>query len=127
MKLCVKVVIATQQRHAAAWASALTAGARPNMVLLKFMTSKDHQVVLRRHKGLMRTSHPCNKHANRSYGHCSRRPRRRVNGLFSGEARLLTCNRSLCQRHSNLPALLYLGAQGPERPMRGIMEHTQVV
>jgi hypothetical protein len=55
MKLCVKVVIATQQRHATAWASALTAGARPNMVLLKFMTSKDHQVVLRRHKGLVRT------------------------------------------------------------------------
>jgi hypothetical protein len=34
-------------------------------------------------------------------------------------------SRTFCQRHSNLPALLYLRAWGPERPLHGIMEHAR--
>jgi len=36
---------------------------------------------------------------------------------------LLASSRAFHRRHSNLPAFLYLKAQGPKRPMRGIMEH----
>jgi hypothetical protein len=42
-----------------------------------------------------------------------------------GQACLLTHNRALCQQHSDLPALLCLGAWGLERPMCGIMEHAR--
>jgi len=42
MKLHTKVVIATRQRLAAAWASTSAAGARLGAVLLKFTTSGDH-------------------------------------------------------------------------------------
>jgi hypothetical protein len=33
------------------------------------------------------------------------------------------CSRSFLQQHSYLPALFYLGARGPKRPMCNIMEH----
>jgi hypothetical protein len=47
-----------------------------------------------------------------------------VQGGESGEQKhLLSHNRILCQRHSYLPTLLCLGARGPKRPMRGIMEY----
>ncbi len=46
-------------------------------------------------------------------------------GQGGRQARRLARKRALHQRHSNLPALLYLGAQGPKRPMRGIMEHAR--
>jgi hypothetical protein len=46
-------------------------------------------------------------------------------GQGGRQAHLLVCNRAFHQRHSNLPALLYLRARGPKRPMRGIMEHAR--
>jgi hypothetical protein len=55
MKLHTKVIIATQQRPTIARASASMLGTCPNEVLLKFVTSKDHQVALRRCKGLTGT------------------------------------------------------------------------
>jgi hypothetical protein len=55
MRLRVKVVVAKQQRPAIAWASTSMAGACPGVVLFKFTTSKDCQVVFRRHKGLTGT------------------------------------------------------------------------
>jgi hypothetical protein len=44
-------------------------------------------------------------------------------GQRDRQVRLLVRSQAFHQQHSNLPALLYLGARGPERPMRGIMEH----
>jgi hypothetical protein len=44
-------------------------------------------------------------------------------GQDGKQVHLLVRSQALCQWHSNLPTLLYLGAQGPERPMCGIMEH----
>jgi hypothetical protein len=41
------------------------------------------------------------------------------------QAHLLAHSQALRQRHLELPALLYLGAQGQEKPMRGIMEHAR--
>ncbi|CAM6021532.1 unnamed protein product [Sphagnum balticum] len=46
MRLRVKVVLVTRQYLATAWAFASVVGACPSAVLLKFTTSKDHQVVL---------------------------------------------------------------------------------
>jgi hypothetical protein len=34
-------------------------------------------------------------------------------------------SRALHQQHSDLPTLLYLEAQGLEKPMHGIMEHAR--
>jgi hypothetical protein len=41
MKLCAKVIVATQQRPVTAWASALAASARFGTVLLKFVMNED--------------------------------------------------------------------------------------
>ncbi len=42
MKLHAKVVTTTQQRPAVAWASTSAMGVHPDVMLLKFVTSKDH-------------------------------------------------------------------------------------
>jgi hypothetical protein len=55
MKLCAKVVATMWHWPAIVRASALMAGARFDAVLLKFMMSKDYQVVLRACKGLVGT------------------------------------------------------------------------
>ncbi len=44
-------------------------------------------------------------------------------GQGDKQACLLARSQTLHQRHSDLFTLRYLGAWGPERPMRGIMEH----
>ncbi len=44
-------------------------------------------------------------------------------GQGSRQARLLAHNQALRERQSDLPDLLYLMVQGPEKPMHGIMEH----
>jgi hypothetical protein len=46
-------------------------------------------------------------------------------GQGSRQTRILARNRTFRRRHSDLPTLLYLKALGPERPMRGIMEHAR--
>ncbi len=55
MRLCIKVVVTTQQRLAIARASAPTIGTHPNAMLLKFAMSEDYQVVLQERKGLAGT------------------------------------------------------------------------
>ncbi len=55
MRLHAKVIAATWQRLVTTWVSALVAGACLNVVLFKFATNKDRQVVLRGRKGLVGT------------------------------------------------------------------------
>jgi hypothetical protein len=52
MRLHAKVITTTQQRLATTQASTLTTGACPSMMLFKFATNEDRQVMLRRCKGL---------------------------------------------------------------------------
>jgi hypothetical protein len=78
MRLRTKVVDATWQLHVIVWAFALAVGACPNVVLLKFTMNKDHQVTLRRCKGLARTKLGLDENltlASQSCGRYSRRPR----------------------------------------------------
>jgi hypothetical protein len=46
MRLHDKVVVAMWQRPTTVWAFALATGARPGVVMLKFITSEDHHVAL---------------------------------------------------------------------------------
>jgi hypothetical protein len=46
-------------------------------------------------------------------------------GQGSKQTRILARSRAFRRRHSDLATLLYLRARGPERPMRGIMEHAR--
>ncbi len=46
MKLCAKVVVATQQWPAIMWASTPMTNVCLNAMLFKFATSEDHQAVL---------------------------------------------------------------------------------
>jgi hypothetical protein len=55
MRLCAKVVVATQQWLATVWASTSVTSACPGVVLLKFATNEDHQAALRGCKGLAGT------------------------------------------------------------------------
>jgi hypothetical protein len=41
MRLCTKVIVATQQQLATVWASTSVTGACPGVMLLKFATSED--------------------------------------------------------------------------------------
>ncbi|CAK9861968.1 unnamed protein product [Sphagnum jensenii] len=55
MRLCVKVVAAKQQRPTTSRASTSTTSTRPDVVLFKFATNEDRQVVLQGRNGLTRT------------------------------------------------------------------------
>ncbi len=55
MRLCAKVIVTTWQRPVTMWASTSMAGARAGAVLLKFVTSEDHQTTFRGRKGLVGT------------------------------------------------------------------------
>jgi hypothetical protein len=45
--------------------------------------------------------------------------------IQGGQGGMQACSRTFCRRHSNLPTFFYLGVRGPERLMRGIMEHAR--